>query len=483
MTTTLKECAINVEQVTKFVNNKWDDEIIPKISEYIEIPNQSPLFDKDYGTNGYQEQVVDLMMDWANKQGVKNLDLRVERAEGKTPLIFGVVEGEGKTQETILMYGHFDKQPPMTEFWEEGLHPHKPVIRDGKLYGRGGADDGYAIFASITAVKAIQEQNIPTARIVIMIEGSEESGSHDLPYYVKKLEKEIATPSLVVCLDSGCGNYEQMWLTTSLRGMVAGNLKVNILKEGVHSGAASGIVPSSFRILRLLLDRIENPQTGQMILDGVQVEIPEDQQKYIEDTAKALGSIIHEEFPFVEGAQPVSNDLVELVTNRTWRPTVSVTGVDGMPPLANAGNVLRTHTSVKLSIRLPPTLNPEVMVQEVKKAVENNVPYNAQVVFEQEKGATGWMAPPMSPWLLESCSNASQAFFNKPSCAFGEGGTIPLMGMLSRCFPSTQFIITGVLGPASNAHGPNEFLHIDMGKKLTMCVAKIIGDHYLNTKK
>lgn len=482
MTEQLKECNLDIDKCREFVLNKWDNEIIKELSDYIEIPNQSPLFDKEWDNNGYQEQVVDLMMKWAKAQNVENLTLRVEKDEGKTPLIFGIVEGASDTNETILMYGHMDKQPPLDGLWNEGLGPYKPVIKDGKLYGRGGADDGYAIFASITAIKALQEQNIPYARIVIMIEGCEESGSPDLPYYVDKLAEEIAKPSLVVCLDSGCGNYEQLWLTTSLRGMVAGNLNINILKEGVHSGAASGIVPSSFRILRMLLDRIEDSKTGQMILPEVQVDIPKDQQVYIKDTAKVLGNIIHEEFPFVQGAEPVSEDLEELVTNRTWRPTVSYTGVDGMPSLERAGNVLRTHTSVKLSIRLPPTLEPKVMMQAVKKAVETNPPYNAQVEFVPEKGAQGWMAPKISQWVLDSCNNASHSFYNKQSCAFGEGGTIPLMGMLSRCFPGTQFIITGVLGPASNAHGPNEFLHLDMAKKLTMCISKIIGDHYLNTK-
>ena len=480
----IKVAVLDNQAVKDFVSAKWENEITPKLQEYIKIPNISPLYDAEIHTNGHQEKVVELMVDWAKEQKVENFDLKVLHEKGRTPLIFGVVEGEGKTDETILMYGHFDKQPPMTESWEEGLGPWSPVIRDGKLFGRGGADDGYALFASITAVKALQEQKVPFARVVIMIEGSEESGSMDLPFYVDKLKDEIGSNvSLVVCLDSGCGNYEQMWLTSSLRGLVAGNLNIKLLTEGVHSGAASGIVPSTFRILRQLLARIEDTETGEVIVPEAKVEIPQDHIGFATKTAEILGDSIHLDYAWVKGAKPVSYDLTTLVLNNTWKATLCITGIEGLPDLKNAGNVLRTDTNVKLSIRLPPSLSPVVMNAALKRILETDAPYGAQVEWEPEKGAQGWVAPDLAPWLTDSVERASQTFFEKPSCGFGEGGTIPLMGMLSKLFPSTQFVITGVLGPKSNAHGPNESLDLAMGTRLTMCISQIIGDHYLNTAK
>jgi acetylornithine deacetylase/succinyl-diaminopimelate desuccinylase-like protein len=175
---------------------------------------------------------------------------------------------------------------------------------------------------------------------------------------------------------------------------------------------------------------------------------------------------------------PMSDDLTELVLNRTWRPALSVTGVDGMPPLSSAGNVLRPHTSVKLSLRLPPTLDGKRAGDLLKEVLLADPPNGATVELDLEKASTGWNAPAQSPWLTAAIEAASQAAFGKPAMYMGEGGTIPFMGMLGEKFPGAQFMITGVLGPHSNAHGPNEFLHIPMGKRVTQCVSHVIAEHY-----
>jgi acetylornithine deacetylase/succinyl-diaminopimelate desuccinylase-like protein len=383
----------------------------------------------------------------------------------------------------VLLYGHLDKQPEMTG-WDDDLGPWKPVLKGDRLYGRGGADDGYALFGSLAAIQALQAQRAPHARCVILIEACEESGSYDLPAYVDHLADRIGKPSLVVCLDSGCGNYEQLWCTTSLRGLAGGNFTVKVLQEGVHSGDASGIVPSSFRLLRQLLARIEDADTGRILLDGLHVDIPADRLAQARKVADVLGSAVYDKFPFLPGMTPMFNkdagaDLAELVLNRTWRPALSVTGVDGMPPLSSAGNVLRPYTSVKLSLRLPPTLDGKRAGDLLKDALLRNPPNGAQVTLELEKASTGWNAPAQAPWLEHAIEAASREFFGKPAMYMGEGGTIPFMGMLGEKFPGAQFMITGVLGPHSNAHGPNEFLHIPMGKKVTACVARVIAEHHV----
>ena len=466
-------------KIDRFVAGKWDDEIVPQLVEYIRIPNKSPMFDKDWVAHGYMEDAVKLMESWARSQSIPGMQLEVVRLEGRTPLIFIEIPATGPETgaDTVLLYGHLDKQPEMTG-WDEGLGPWIPVLKDDKLFGRGGADDGYAIYGSLAAVMALQDQGIPHARCVVLIEACEESGSYDLPAYVDHLAGRIGKPSLVVCLDSGCGNYEQLWCTTSLRGMAGGNFSVKVLSEGVHSGDASGIVPSSFRILRELLSRLEDETTGKIKAEGLFVDIPQERLEQAAKVAGVLGNEVYDKFPFLPGRKPMAEDLTELVLNRTWRPALSITGADGLPPLESAGNVLRPETAVKLSLRLPPTLEGKRGGEILKDVLLRDPPYGAQVELALEKASSGWNAPALSPWLSAAIEAASQAAFGKPAMYMGEGGTIPFMGMLGEKFPGAQFMITGVLGPHSNAHGPNEFLHIPMGKRVTACVAKVIADHH-----
>ncbi|HVM95007.1 MAG TPA: M20 family metallopeptidase, partial [Candidatus Acidoferrales bacterium] len=434
----------------RFVDRTWDDSIVPALIDYIKIPNQSPGFDPQWREHGYMDAAVDLICNWVQAQGVRGLHLEVVRDSGRTPLLF--IEVSGDTRQTVLLYGHLDKQPPM-DGWNQGLGPWTPVLRDGRLYGRGGADDGYSAFAAVTAIRALQEQNLPHARCVILIEACEESGSGDLPHYVDRLQTRIGNPNFVVCLDSGCGNYEQLWITASLRGMVNGTLTVRALDEGVHSGAASGIVPSTFRIARQLLSRIEDEDSGEVLLKELYADVPDDRGLQITTTAAVLGDSIGNSFPFHGSARPISNDPRELLLNRTWRPQLEVTGASGLPALEGAGNVLRPVTTLKLSMRLPPTANPKAAAAALQRSLESNPPYGVSVRFACHEGAGGWNAPSLSPWLAQAIDQASQDSFGKPPCFMGEGGTIPFMAMLGEKFPQAQFMITGVLGPHSNAHG------------------------------
>ncbi|UHQ22313.1 M20 family metallopeptidase [Lysobacter sp. 5GHs7-4] len=475
---------MDASKVDRYVGEKWDDEIVPQLVEYIRIPNKSPMFDADWVQHGYMDDAVKLMESWARAQTIPGMQVEVVRLPGRTPLIFIDVPAAhgGSDEDCVLLYGHLDKQPEMTG-WDADLGPWTPVIKGDRLYGRGGADDGYAIFGSLAAIMALQEQQLPHARCVILIEACEESGSYDLPAYVDHLADRIGKPSLVVCLDSGCGNYEQLWCTTSLRGLAGGNFTVKVLSEGVHSGDASGIVPSSFRLLRQLLSRLEDETSGKILVEGLYVEVPEERLEQARQAAKVLGNAVYDKFPFLPGMKPMASELSELVLNRTWRPALSVTGVDGMPPLSSAGNVLRPHTSVKLSLRLPPTLDGKRAGELLKEVLERDPPNGAQVSLELEKASTGWNAPAQSAWLTRAIDASSREFFGQPAMYMGEGGTIPFMGMLGEKFPGAQFMITGVLGPHSNAHGPNEFLHIPMGKRVTACVARVVAEHHAASQR
>ena len=461
------------EQIASSVDQVWDASIVPALQRYIQIPNQSPLFDPDWKQNGHMGQAVALARAWVEEQTIEGLRIETHELEGRTPLIF--IEVPGDDSSTVLMYGHLDKQPAMVG-WDAGLGPWTPVLRDGRLFGRGGADDGYAIFAAVTAIRALKQQGTPHSRIVIIIECCEESGSLDLPAYIDLLSDKIGTPRLVICLDSGCGNYDQLWMTTSLRGSIVGNLTVEVLSEGVHSGDASGIVPSSFRIIRILLDRLEDAKTGRIIPEWLHVDVPADRMAEVRETARILGDEIYNKFPFLPGMRPMATDPVELLLNRTWRPMLSYTGQAGMPDLVQGGNVLRPKTSIKISLRVPPTLDATSLDRKLKDLLESDPPYGARVEFEPEKGAGGWEVPKVDAWLEKSIESASRTYFGKPATTWGEGGSIPFMGMLGQRFPNAQFLITGVLGPHSNAHGPNEFLDIQTGKNVTACVAQVLAD-------
>jgi acetylornithine deacetylase/succinyl-diaminopimelate desuccinylase-like protein len=470
---------MDTAKTDRFVSEAWEGDIVPQLVEYIRIPNKSPMFDANWEANGHMAKATAQLADWAKKQPIAGMTVEVVQLAGRTPLIFIEIPGRGDKadDDCVLLYGHLDKQPEMTG-WTEGLGPWIPVLDGDRLYGRGGADDGYAIFGSLTAIRALQEQGLSHCRCVVLIEACEESGSYDLPAYVDHFAERIGKPSLVVCLDSGCGNYDQLWCTTSLRGLAGGNLHVGVLEEGVHSGDASGIVPSSFRILRQLLSRLEDEVTGRILIEDLFVEIPEQRRQQAANAAQVLGDDVFDKFPFLGSTVPMHSDRTELVLNRTWRPMLSVTGVDGMPPLGNAGNVLRPFTAVKLSLRIPPTLDPKGASEVLQRVLTDSPPYGAKVEFEVEKASTGWNAPALAPWLEAAINSASHEFFGAPAMFMGEGGTIPFMGMLGEKFPGAQFMITGVLGPHSNAHGPNEFLHIPTGKKVTSSVAKVIAEHY-----
>jgi acetylornithine deacetylase/succinyl-diaminopimelate desuccinylase-like protein len=465
---------MDVERLRQSVRKAWDESILERLIAYVRIPNKSPMFDPKWESHGHMEAAVQLMADWCRAQPVPGMRVEVRRLAGKTPLL--LVDVPGELPGSVLLYGHLDKQPEFTG-WLPGLGPWEPVVREGRLYGRGAADDGYAVFSSLTAIAALKAQKVPLARCVLLIEACEESGSIDLPAHLDALGDAIGDPSLVVCLDAECGNYDQVWCTTSLRGNLVGRLHVRVLTEGVHSGMASGIAPTPFRLVEQLLARIENPVTGDLLLDELQVTLPKDRRAQVTAAAKVLGAEVAGKLPWAPGAQPVSNDPVELIINSTWRATLAVTGADGLPPVGSAGNVLLPELTFKLSLRLPPTCDAMGAFKALRETLERDPPYGAQVKFESEGATGGWNAPAFAPWLEDSIMRASREIYGRDAVHIGCGGSIPFMGMLGERFPRTQFFITGVLGPHANAHGPNEFLHIDYATKLTACVSIVLADH------
>lgn len=467
---------IEADQLRRAVDACWDDEILPALADYIRIPNLSPQFDPDWAANGHMDRAVELLAGWARAKVAPWPEASVEivRLPGRTPLLMVSVPGEAEGD--VLLYGHLDKQPGM-DGWADGLGPWSPRLVGERLYGRGGADDGYALFGALAAIAALREQDVPHARCTLLIEASEESGSPDLPAYMDHLADRLGTPSLIVCLDAGCGTYDRLWLTTSLRGILEATLTVRVLEQGVHSGDASGVVPSCVRIVGQLLARLEDPATGRIVPAALEAVIPPHCVAEAKAAAAVLGGDLLGKFPVVAGLRAIDDDPVELVLNRTWRAQLSVTGADGLPPSEGAGSVLPAAMAVKLSLRLPPTVDAERAAASVKSLLEAHPPYGARVDVRLGGRASGWTAPEPRRWLKRSLAAASDLAFGAPPASMGEGGSIPFMAMLGRRFPQAPFVITGVLGPQSNAHGPNEFLHLPTARRVTVALARILADH------
>jgi len=480
--------AFDADAAASHVDKVWDDDIVPVLHDYIRIPNVSVAYDAGWDEAGHMARATELLRQWCARHADEELPgatVEVHEIEGRTPLLIVDVpstggiddsdRGDGDHGGTVLLYGHLDKQPPFTG-WRDGLGPWEPVQDGDRLYGRGSADDGYSTFSALAALEAVRAAGGSHRRCIVLIEASEESGSPDLPAHLEALGDRLGEPSLVVALDSWCGDYDRLWITTSLRGLVDLTLRVDVLTEGVHSGSAGGVVPSTFRILRQLLDRIEDAGSGELLLPQLHAEVPEERLRQIAATAPELGDFA-DRFPFAGGTRPALGTTEQMLVARTWKPSFEVVGIEGAPPPAEAGNVLRPSTAVKLSVRIPPTTDATVAIEALERRLGADPPYGAQVSVQRGTAEAGWHAPPELPWLAHAIDRASVASFGQAPRSLGEGGTIPFMGMLGRQFPQAQFVITGVLGPGSNAHGPNEFLHLPTARRVTTAVAHILDAH------
>lgn len=447
------------------------------LARLVEIPALSPSFDAEWETTRQLHAAVDHVRDYLDARGLPGASTDVVELPGRTPVLLLDVPAteDAATEETVVVYGHLDKQPAAGE-WSPGLGPWTPVVKDGRLYGRGANDDGYAAYAAATALEALHAGGGAHARTVVLLETCEESGSRDLGAYLEHLRPRLGEVGLVVCLDTSGADHERLWLATSLRGMVSFDLTVAVLTSGVHSGHASGVVPSSFRILRELLDRIEDPRTGQLHLPELVTDVPADRLAEV----RAAGDALAPTLPLVEGMRYARNgtaDVTDLVLAGTWASTMSVTGADGLPPLPDAGNVLRPYTSVKLSFRLPPTVDADTALAALTRVLTTDPPHGAQIDIARTDAATGWNANPRAPWLESTLDDVSSDVFGLPWRALGLGGTIPFLGMFGRAYPDAQFVVTGPRGPGNNAHVPDEWLHLPQTERVTEAVARIVHAH------
>lgn len=466
---------MDLNAVRETVHGLWTRDALAGLSEFVRIPALSPAFDVGWAEHGRLHAAVEQVRTWLVDRPIEGASAEVVELAGRTPVLLLDVPALGATtDETVVIYGHLDKQPAAGE-WSPGLDPWTPVHKDDRLYGRGAGDDGYAAFAAAVALESLHAAGGRHARTVVLLETCEESGSADLPAYLDHLAPRLGTVGLVVCLDTAGADYERLWLATSLRGIAFADLTVRVLDSGVHSGHGSGIVPSSFRVIRQLLDRIEDSRTGRTLLPECEADVPADRLAEVR-TAVSEG-FLTPELPLAEGVRTTAEDPVELVLNNTWRTTLSITGAEGLPTLEDAGNVLRPYTSLKLSFRLPPTVDAAEALNAITRVLTTDVPYGAEVRIERAEAASGWNATPMAPWLVSALDTVSAEVFGVPWRALGLGGTIPFLGQFGKAYPRAQFVVTGPRGPGNNAHVPDEWLHLPQTERVTEAVARILHTH------
>jgi len=452
----------------------WERDVLPALSEYTTVECLSPAFAPDWAVTGELRRAADLLAAWCAARPVPGLRAEVVQAPGLTPVLVVEAPAVAGVTGTVLVYGHLDKQPPQGA-WREGLGPYRPVRRGDLLFGRGTADDGYSVFAALSALEALAAGAAPRPRVVVLIEGSEESGSPHLPEYLERLAPRVGRPDLVVCLDSGCLTYDRLWLTDSLRGNLVADIRVDVLTEGVHSGLAGGIVPSSFRLLRRLLSRIEDEATGRILLPELVAEIAAGHGANLEAVAAEFPGAVGVDLPTVPGLVLEQSSDAERLVAKAWAPALAVTGIAGIPPVGDAGNVLRPSTQAKVSLRLPPTVDAAAAGEALVRALTADPPSGARVTVELDTPADGWVAPDPEPWVAAALEESSRATFGRPPSGYGEGGTIPFLAELGRRYPGTPLVATGVLGPGSNAHGPNEALHLPMARAVSAAVAHLVA--------
>jgi len=466
------------------VRSRWSTDVLPLLQTYASIPGVSPAYDPDWEAHALLSDTAELLAAWARQRQLPGATVDVVRIPGLTPtVVVDVPASDPAATGSVLVYGHYDKQPPF-DGWTDGRGPWTPVVEGEWIYARGVADDGYALPSALLALEAARAAGGRHARCVILAEGSEESGSPHLRQVLAHLADRIGVPDVVIALDSGSPTYERLWVTTSLRGAIVGTLTVRVLEHGVHSGSAGAVVPSSFRIARILLDRIEDPATGDLRLPELRVDPPEGAPAAAEDLvrARAAAGLVGSEFPVVDGLVLQGENEADQALRVAWRGSVAVVGADGLPPSADAGAVLRPFTSLKLVVRLPPTADPDAADQALRKALTSDPPYGATVEWDAAPPAGGWSAPPLAPWLATALDDASLACFGQPSGRLGEGGTIPFMGWLAAQFPEAQILALGVLGPGSNAHGPDEGLHMPTAERITASLALLVDAHVGRTR-
>lgn len=470
---------VTTADLSEHVRIGWTGEHLAALSAFVAIPSVSPAFDSAWERSGALAAAVDLVADWFTDRtalpGVRAHRLRIN---GRTPLLivdipaFDPDQADGPHR-TVLAYGHLDVQPAGGG-WTV-TDPFRPVVRESRLYGRGAGDDKYVPLAVVAALEALRAANQAHPQVILLLETSEESSSVDLPAHLAAHGGLLGQPDLIVCLDTFVPDTSRLWHSTSMRGIVVADLSVAVAREGLHSGLVGGVVPSSFRLLRALLDRIENSSTGACLLPSLHADVPAghcDALRRQAERSRPPASGL----PLLPGVRPLSGDPLAQLLAQSWEPSVAYVGMDGMPATGAAGSVLRASTTVRLSIRLPPTVRAIDAVAALRATLEADPPAGATVRLDVHGAEDGWSTT-VPEGLGVLLDEAGVAGYGARAAECGGGATIPPLGILARRFPEAAIVPLGLVTPSCNPHGPDEHIDLDSAERLTIALATLLASH------
>lgn len=457
------------ESIQKF----WSKEALPALMDFIRLPAKSTAFDPQWKENGYLKGACEFAANWIQKT-VPDAKCEILEFDGKTPCLFVEIDGYQNSDKTVAFYGHLDKQPE-AKGWREGLGPWTPVLEGEYLYGRGASDDGYSVYAMITAIEGLRRCKMPYPRIVAIFETQEESGSEDLPDYLLALKERIGSPECFIILDNQCGDYERLWLNTSLRGTITGTLTVKAMDFGIHSGTFSGITPDSVSIAQALVARIHDPITGRVLLKSLHTTIPELRVQQLKEVANELGDNIWKSAPLLPGVSPKHASNHENLIHSIWEPTLTIIGIDGMPSIKDAGSVIQGQVALRLSFRTPPNIDMNQAMNDIVQCLTQDIPYGCQTTWNDLECNPGWSAPSQKGKFERLFSEAAFDVFNKKTLSNGQGASIGFVHKFEELFPATEIVLIGVLGPQSNAHAPDESLNIRYVQQLIQTISIVLS--------
>ena len=463
---------MDIKSLKKYVDKQFILNTLPNLMNFIRIPNLSPLYDDDWNTNGLLLKAANLIISFAKSLELKNAEINLLQDKGYTPLIFiDIPASRINDTRTILFYAHYDKQPH-GEGWDEDKSPINPVIIDGHLYGRGSADDGYALFSILTAIKTCQDYNCPMPRICCIFEGAEESTDAHLTYYFNKLMPVLGNNIIVfIPLDSGCSDYNHLWITNSLRGFCDFEINIETLENECHYGPeASGIIAENMFLIRKIFDGILDSTNGEVKLKEFHVDkIPEIIDEQMNKEIEVVGDDFIKNIPLYEGVSPLSTDVRQLMINSRWKPTCNILGIDNCPKISDNGFGINPTMKVRMSMRIPPGIDINKAIESFKTALSENTYFGAKVSLASYDFGEGAVFANMSNKCKTILNKASLEFFENEGLFMGGAGSIPFITYFQSKYPKSDIICTGILGNDSNEHGPNENLNIDAAKKL-ICV-------------
>ena len=465
---------MDTELLKKYVDKQFTLNILPNLMNFIRIPNLSPLFDPNWKTNGYLFKAANLIVSYAKSLNIKNAEINLLQDSGHTPMVFIEIPASRKNDNrTVIFYGHYDKQPYGTG-WDKDKSPTNPVIVDGRLYGRGSADDGYASFSILTAIKTCQEFNCLMPRICCLFEGAEESTDADLKYYFDKLIPILGDNVVAfIPLDSGCPDYDRLWMANSLRGIVDIDVNIQTLDQESHYGPeASGIIAENLFLMRKIYDGLVDSTNGEFKLEEFKIaedKIPAIVMEQMQKEIEIVGDNFIKNIPLYEGVSPLKTDVKELMINNRWKPSCFILGIDNCPKTEDRGFGVSSGINVRMSIRIPPTVDKNKAIEALKKALSDNIYFGAQVKLGYLDYGEGVLLANMSNKVKNILNKASLEFFGNESVFTGVGGSIPFIGYFQSKYPNTDIICTGIVGSDSHEHGPNENLNIEACKKM-VCV-------------